>query len=55
MQIGTGFTSVAAGYYHTVAVKTDGTLWAWGSNTSGQLGGGPPPWQTTPTQIGTGY
>jgi alpha-tubulin suppressor-like RCC1 family protein len=31
---------VAAGTSHTVAVKTDGTLWAWGSNLYGQLGNG---------------
>ncbi|MCL2048727.1 MAG: hypothetical protein FWG87_08365, partial [Defluviitaleaceae bacterium] len=37
----TGVTAVsAAGGYHTVAVKTDGTVWAWGQNTDGQLGDG---------------
>ena len=31
---------VAAGYYHTLAVKADGSLWAWGYNLYGQLGDG---------------
>ena len=29
---------IAAGYLHTLAVKENGTLWAWGDNTYGQLG-----------------
>ena len=37
---GTGWVSVSAGYYHTAGVKSDGTLWAWGYNNSGQLGDG---------------
>ncbi len=37
MQISSSVASVAAGEYHTVAVKTDGTLWAWGLNNWGQL------------------
>lgn len=32
--------SVAAGGDFTVALKTDGTLWAWGGNDYGQLGNG---------------
>ena len=35
---GTNWKSVAGGSDHTVALKTDGTLWSWGINTSGQLG-----------------
>jgi len=30
--------STAAGANHSVALKTDGTVWAWGLNTKGQLG-----------------
>jgi len=29
---------VSAGTYHTAAIKTDGTLWGWGSNIRGQIG-----------------
>jgi alpha-tubulin suppressor-like RCC1 family protein len=35
---GTNWSCVSAGYYHTVAIKTDGTLWSWGGNSTGQLG-----------------
>lgn len=31
---------VAAGGLHTLAVRKDGTLWAWGANSDGQLGDG---------------
>ncbi len=34
----TGITAVAAGGFHSLAAKSDGTVVAWGSNTSGQLG-----------------
>ncbi len=34
----TDWIQVAAGYTHTVAVKSNGTLWSWGENNSGQLG-----------------
>jgi len=35
---GTNWKQVACGRHHTQAVKTDGTLWTWGANSSGQLG-----------------
>jgi alpha-tubulin suppressor-like RCC1 family protein len=35
---GTNWKQVAGGYFHTAAIKTDGTLWTWGYNSSGQLG-----------------
>ena len=41
----------------TVAVKTDGTLWTWGSNEAGEMGqneGGPTKNISSPTQVGTG-
>ncbi len=45
--------SLAAGAVHSVAVKTDGTLWAWGANFSGQLGDETTVNRNTPVQIGT--
>ena len=35
---GTNWKLVSCGYQHTAAIKTDGTLWVWGRNDSGQLG-----------------
>ena len=32
--------SVASGYRHTLALKKDGSLWAWGQNNEGELGNG---------------
>lgn len=54
MQIGTDtdWAVVDIGDSHTLAIKTDGSLWAWGLNVSGCLG--TPLWQNyfDPTQIG---
>ena len=35
---GTNWKQVACGEYHFSAIKTDGTLWTWGSNGAGELG-----------------
>ncbi|MCL1874836.1 MAG: InlB B-repeat-containing protein [Synergistaceae bacterium] len=37
---GDSIKEVAAGYYHTMAIKADGSLWAWGMNSECQLGDG---------------
>jgi trimeric autotransporter adhesin len=37
---GTNWKQVSCGNNHTAAIKTDGTLWAWGSGSSGALGNG---------------
>ena len=41
-----------AGYYSVVAIKTDGTLWSWGKNNSGQLGLGNVTDYSSPKQVG---
>ena len=35
---GTNWKQVSCGGYHTTAIKTDGTLWAWGYNALGVVG-----------------
>ena len=42
------------GLAHTVAIREDGTLWAWGGNTNGRLGDGTTRDRWTPVQIGQG-
>lgn len=42
---------VMAGSRHSVALKDDGTVWAWGSNGSGQLGDGTTTDRRTPTLV----
>jgi alpha-tubulin suppressor-like RCC1 family protein len=50
------WVSVAAGGTHSLAIHSNGTLWAWGDNSSGQLGiptSNTAVTATTPTQVGT--
>lgn len=42
---------VAAGYQHSVALKSDGTVWTWGSNDYGQLGNGKYGDNVAPAQV----
>ncbi len=46
-----GATAIAAGGYHTVVRKPDGSLWAWGRNDYGQLGNGNTTSRSTPVQV----
>ncbi|MBK9262299.1 MAG: hypothetical protein IPM54_21150 [Polyangiaceae bacterium] len=45
---------VEAGFRHTCARETDGTLWCWGANESGQIGNGGTGNVLLPVQIGAG-
>jgi len=47
-----GWVSVAAGSYHTCGLKSDGTLWCWGANWSGQLGSQGSAASNVPVKVG---
>jgi len=46
-------TSIAAGFWNSLAVATDGTVWAWGNNVDPTTGGykAAAPFATTPVQV----
>jgi hypothetical protein len=50
--LATNWQSVAARDYHTVAIQSDGTLWAWGYNYCGQLGDGTMGNKSSPVRVG---
>jgi alpha-tubulin suppressor-like RCC1 family protein len=45
---------ISAGAGFTIAIKADGSLWVWGSNSIGQLGIGASGGTIIPKQVGTG-
>ncbi|MBA2942445.1 hypothetical protein HZF08_29655 [Paenibacillus sp. CGMCC 1.16610] len=47
----TDVIDVEAGFYHSLALKSDGTVWAWGSNVFGELGDGTTTNRSTPVQV----
>jgi len=53
VQAGTTWATVAAGGVHTVGIRTDGSLWAWGNNGQGRLGDGTTTLRNAPVRIGT--
>ncbi|MBI3417215.1 MAG: Ig-like domain-containing protein [Verrucomicrobia bacterium] len=48
----TDWFAIVAGSAHSIALKTDGSLWAWGSNSEGQLGDGTQATSKEPKRIG---
>jgi alpha-tubulin suppressor-like RCC1 family protein len=48
----TNWSQASGGEGHTLAVKTDGTLWSWGRNAEGQLGLGDKVYRSSPVQVG---
>ncbi len=51
---GNDWKQVSAGNLHIAAIKTDGTLWTWGSNAAGQLGDNSPTSRSSPGQTVSG-
>jgi alpha-tubulin suppressor-like RCC1 family protein len=51
---GTNWKQVSCGSYFTAAIKTDGTLWLWGSNTNGVLGDNTTVSKSSPVQTVSG-
>ncbi|MFN8516972.1 MAG: S-layer homology domain-containing protein [Chloroflexia bacterium] len=50
----TNAVTIAAGSYHSLALKGDGTVWTWGRDNRGQLGDGTvasPEFNATPSQV----
>lgn len=48
---GTNWRQVSCGYRFVLAIKTDGTLWSWGINSTGQLGDSTTTYRSSPVQI----
>jgi alpha-tubulin suppressor-like RCC1 family protein len=51
LALGTTATSVTGGRYHSLALASNGTVWAWGDNAFGQIGDGTTTQRTTPVQV----
>ncbi|MGO8670750.1 MAG: PKD domain-containing protein [Capsulimonadaceae bacterium] len=47
----TTVTSIAAGAYHSLALRSDGTVWAWGYNGDGELGNNSTANSSVPVQV----
>ena len=49
----TNWKKISAGYIHSLAIKTDGSLWACGTNSNGGLGQGDITHRSSPVQVGS--
>ncbi|MCP4125023.1 MAG: hypothetical protein GY751_25045, partial [Bacteroidetes bacterium] len=45
-----GVIAAASGWEHSIALKSDGSIWAWGRNSEGEYGNGTTSYSTTPVQ-----
>jgi hypothetical protein len=43
--------AISAGHEHSMAIRSDGSLWAWGDNYYGQIGDGTQGWSRNPVKI----
>jgi len=50
----TNVIAASAGANHSLALKDDGTVWAWGHNSDAQLGDGTSTNRSTPVRVGVG-
>jgi len=50
--VGLRAPAIAVGFAHTLALRTDGSLWAWGPNSFGQVGNGTSVNQPRPIRVG---
>jgi alpha-tubulin suppressor-like RCC1 family protein len=51
VQLLSGVSSISAGANHSLALKSDGTVWAWGYNAQGELGNGTTTNSSLPVQV----
>lgn len=49
-----GWSMIAQGDFHTMGIKTNGTLWGWGRGYEGQIGNNGTSYYASPVQIGAG-
>jgi alpha-tubulin suppressor-like RCC1 family protein len=46
-----GGSALAGGFFHSASLKQDGTVWAWGYNSDGELGDGTTTSRSSPAQV----
>ena len=51
----TDWVQIAGGTFHTVALRANGTAWAWGSNSAGQLGDFTNTSRSSPVSVAGGF
>jgi alpha-tubulin suppressor-like RCC1 family protein len=51
----TDWTQVSAGFQHSVGLRANGTVWAWGSSIDGQLGNNSTTSRSSPTLVAGGF